>query len=170
MAVKNYILVCGGTACESSKAEEIYQALIAQAEKQGVASDVQIVKTGCFGFCEKGPIVKVLPEEAFYVTVQPEDAEEIINASAVDRRRWVQNRFDCDDFAHVLKAHFAEAAYADGKRRASHCFGTVWGMLPESHAINWMVNDDLKVRFIEPQTDKIFYPRKDDKDIWFMLV
>ena len=86
MAVKNYILVCGGTACESSKAEEIYQALIAQAEKQGVASDVQIVKTGCFGFCEKGPIVKVLPEEAFYVTVQPEDAEEIIAETIVKGR------------------------------------------------------------------------------------
>jgi (2Fe-2S) ferredoxin len=86
MAVKNYILVCGGTACESSKAEEIYQALIHEAEKQGVARDVQVVKTGCFGFCEKGPIVKVLPEEAFYVTVQPSDAQEIIAETIVKGR------------------------------------------------------------------------------------
>ena len=40
--------------------------------------EVQIVKTGCFGFCEAGPIVKILPEESFYVGVKPEDAREII--------------------------------------------------------------------------------------------
>ena len=86
MAVKNYILVCGGTACESSKATEIFNALTSEAEAQGVASEVQIVKTGCFGFCEKGPIVKILPEEAFYVEVVPEDAKEIISESIVKGR------------------------------------------------------------------------------------
>lgn len=98
------------------------------------------------------------------------DADEIIRRSAVDRNSWVENRFDCDDFAHVLKAHFAEAAYANGERRAAHCFGIVWGNLPGPHAINWMVNDDLKLRFIEPQSDDVFYPRSDDEDIYFMLV
>ncbi|MDR0495085.1 MAG: NADH-quinone oxidoreductase subunit NuoF [Treponema sp.] len=78
MAYNHYILTCGGTACESNKGAEIYQELIAEAEKQGVKSEVQIVKTGCFGFCERGPIVKVLPEESFYVDVKPEDAREII--------------------------------------------------------------------------------------------
>ncbi len=78
MAYNHYILVCGGTGCESSKSDEIYRNLIAEAEKQGVKDQVQIVKTGCFGFCEKGPIVKVLPEESFYVEVKPADAAEII--------------------------------------------------------------------------------------------
>ena len=86
MAVKNYILVCGGTACESSKATEIFNALRDEAEAQGVAKDIQIVKTGCFGFCEKGPIVKILPEEAFYVEVVPQDAKEIISESIVKGR------------------------------------------------------------------------------------
>ncbi|GHT48467.1 hypothetical protein FACS1894102_1570 [Spirochaetia bacterium] len=53
-------LVCGGTACQSNKGEEIYQDLIAEAKKQGVSDKIQVVKTGCFGFCEKGPIVKVI--------------------------------------------------------------------------------------------------------------
>jgi NADH-quinone oxidoreductase subunit F/NADP-reducing hydrogenase subunit HndC len=78
MAYNHYILTCGGTACESNKGAEIYDRLIAEAEKQGVKGEVQIVKTGCFGFCERGPIVKVLPEESFYVDVKPEDAQEII--------------------------------------------------------------------------------------------
>ncbi len=86
MAVKNYILVCGGTACESAKGHEIYEQLIAEAEKQGVAADVQIVKTGCFGFCEQGPIVKVLPDDNFYVQVTPEDASEIISENIIKGR------------------------------------------------------------------------------------
>lgn len=86
MAYKNFILVCGGTGCESSRSDEIYRNLLAEAEVQGVKSDVQIVKTGCFGFCEKGPIVKVLPSESFYVEVKPEDAKDIIAEQVVKGR------------------------------------------------------------------------------------
>jgi NADH-quinone oxidoreductase subunit F/NADP-reducing hydrogenase subunit HndC len=78
MAYNHFILCCGGTGCESNKGDEIYKSLIAEAEAQNVKGEVQIVKTGCFGFCEAGPIVKVLPEESFYVGVKPEDAREII--------------------------------------------------------------------------------------------
>jgi NADH:ubiquinone oxidoreductase subunit F (NADH-binding)/(2Fe-2S) ferredoxin len=86
MAYKNFILVCGGTGCESSKADEIYKNLVAEAEAQGVKNDVQVVKTGCFGFCEKGPIVKVLPTESFYVGVKPSDAKEIIAEQVIKGR------------------------------------------------------------------------------------
>jgi NADH-quinone oxidoreductase subunit F/NADP-reducing hydrogenase subunit HndC len=86
MAYNHYILTCGGTACESNKGIEIYERLIAEAEKQGVKDQVQIVKTGCFGFCEKGPIVKVLPEDSFYVEVKPEDAQEIIAEQIIKGR------------------------------------------------------------------------------------
>ncbi|MDR2020412.1 MAG: 4Fe-4S binding protein [Treponema sp.] len=86
MAYNHYILTCGGTACESNQGVEIYQQLVAEAEKQGVKNEVQIVKTGCFGFCEKGPIVKVLPEESFYVEVKTTDAAEIIAEQIVKGR------------------------------------------------------------------------------------
>jgi len=86
MAYRQYMLVCGGTGCESGKSDEIYKRLIAEADAQGVKDAVQIVKTGCFGFCEKGPIVKVLPEESFYVEVKPDDAKEIIAEQAVKGR------------------------------------------------------------------------------------
>jgi NADH-quinone oxidoreductase subunit F/NADP-reducing hydrogenase subunit HndC len=78
MAYHHYILVCGGTGCESNRSAEIYTALKEEAKKAGQADQVQIVKTGCFGFCEQGPIVKVLPEDSFYVGVKPEDAKELI--------------------------------------------------------------------------------------------
>jgi len=86
MAYNHFILVCGGTGCESSNADGIYNNLIAEAKAAGVLDKVQIVKTGCFGFCEKGPIVKVLPEDSFYVEVKPEDAKEIINEQIVKGR------------------------------------------------------------------------------------
>ncbi|MDR1126538.1 MAG: NADH-quinone oxidoreductase subunit NuoF [Treponema sp.] len=86
MAYNHYILCCGGTACESNKGDEIYRGLIAEAETQGVKDQVQIVKTGCFGFCEQGPIVKVLPEESFYVNVTPADCHEIIAEQIVKGR------------------------------------------------------------------------------------
>ncbi len=86
MGYKNYILVCGGTGCESSKSDLIYRTLAAEAEKQGVSDQVQVIKTGCFGFCEQGPIVKVLPEDSFYVNVKPEDAAEIISEHVVKGR------------------------------------------------------------------------------------
>jgi NADH-quinone oxidoreductase subunit F/NADP-reducing hydrogenase subunit HndC len=86
MAYNHFILTCGGTACESNKGAEIYAKLIEEAEKQGVKAQVQIVKTGCFGFCERGPIVKVLPDESFYVDVKPEDAQEIIAEQIVKGR------------------------------------------------------------------------------------
>ncbi len=97
------------------------------------------------------------------------DASKIIKNSRLDRRNWVAEKFDCDDFAHVLKANFSEAAYKDGRRRRPHCFGIIWGAFPHAHAINWMVNCDLKLRFVEPQSGRIYFPRVDDRDIWFML-
>jgi len=86
MAFKNYVLVCGGTACQSSKSEEIYKNFISELEAAGIKEDVQVVITGCFGFCEKGPIVKVLPDESFYVEVKPTDAKEIVAEHLVKGR------------------------------------------------------------------------------------
>ncbi len=86
MAYKQFVLVCSGTGCESARGRELLASLEESVAKHGLAADVQVVKTGCFGFCEKGPIVKILPEETFYVQVTPEDAEEIIAENLVKGR------------------------------------------------------------------------------------
>ena len=108
--------------------------------------------------------------DAEYFCPPVADAKEIIKNSGVDRNTWTKDKFDCDDFALVLKGHFSEAAYKNGNRRKPHCMGIVWGSLPGPHAINWMINSDRKLRFIEPQNDKVFFPRATDKNIYFMLV
>ena len=86
MGYKQYILVCGGTACESIKGVELFAALKRAVEEHGLVNDVQVVRTGCLGFCEKGPIVKVLPQDTFYVEVKPEDAKVIVAEHIVKGR------------------------------------------------------------------------------------
>ncbi|MFW6365533.1 MAG: NADH-ubiquinone oxidoreductase-F iron-sulfur binding region domain-containing protein [Spirochaetota bacterium] len=87
MAYRSYILVCGGTGCESSSADAIYQNLQKELEKNGLRDQVQVIKTGCFGFCEQGPIVKILPEDTFYVQVKPEDAAELVQEHIIKGRQ-----------------------------------------------------------------------------------
>ena len=54
MGFKNYILVCGGTGCESSRSDQIYHALIDEAQNQGVADQVQVIKTAIAVLTAKG--------------------------------------------------------------------------------------------------------------------
>ena len=86
MAIKTYLLTCGGTGCVASHGGELYEALKKEITEQGAQADAQVVRTGCFGFCEKGPIVKVLPDETFYVTVKPADAKEIVAEHVIKGR------------------------------------------------------------------------------------
>ena len=86
MAYESYILVCGGTACFSGGGDKIIEEFKAQLAGAGLAEKVQVVATGCLGFCEQGPIVKVLPQGTFYVQVKPEDVKEIVNEHLVKGR------------------------------------------------------------------------------------
>ena len=72
------ILVCGGTGCRASQSQQVIDELRASIERHQLQDEVQVIRTGCFGFCEKGPIVKFIPDNTFYVQVQPSDAEELV--------------------------------------------------------------------------------------------
>ena len=84
---KIHMLVCAGTGCQSSESGLIYEMLQDELDRKGLTNDVQVVKTGCFGFCEKGPIVKILPDNTFYTEVKPEDVREIIDEHIIKGRR-----------------------------------------------------------------------------------
>ncbi len=83
MADKKHVLICGGTGCLSSKSNKIAENMNAILKEKGMEDDVKVVLTGCFGFCEKGPIVKIMPENTFYVEVKPEDAGRIIEEDLI---------------------------------------------------------------------------------------
>jgi NADP-reducing hydrogenase subunit HndC len=84
---KLHVLVCGGTGCRASSSDILVNNLKLEIKKQGLADFAQVIKTGCFGFCEKGPIVKVIPDNTFYTQVKPEDAREIIEEHIVKGRK-----------------------------------------------------------------------------------
>lgn len=80
-------MVCGGTGCESAQSIEIIEQLRHALDEVGYHEEVKVVKTGCFGFCGQGPIIKIHPDNVFYVKVKPEDAKEIIDEHIVKGRR-----------------------------------------------------------------------------------
>lgn len=84
---KMHLLVCGGTGCRASESDLLFHNLKNEIIEKGLTNEVQVVTTGCFGFCEKGPIVKVMPDNTFYTQVKPEDAEEIIAEHIIKGRR-----------------------------------------------------------------------------------
>lgn len=85
---KMHILVCAGTGCKSAESDKIVDNLREHVKNNKMDSEVQVLKTGCFGFfCEKGPVVKILPDNTFYVQVTPADAEEIVNEHIVKGRK-----------------------------------------------------------------------------------
>ena len=83
---KMHVLVCAGTGCHSSESNLVYEMLRDEVERKGLGREVQIIRTGCFGFCEKGPIVKILPDNTFYTQVKPSDAREIVDEHVIKGR------------------------------------------------------------------------------------
>ncbi len=82
-----HLLVCGGTGCRASASDSIAENLKTELAVNNLQDEVQVIMTGCFGFCEKGPIVKVLPDNTFYTQVKPEDAVEIVKEHVVKGRK-----------------------------------------------------------------------------------
>ncbi|MBP6126259.1 MAG: NADH-quinone oxidoreductase subunit NuoF [Leptotrichiaceae bacterium] len=84
---KKEVLICGGTGCISSGTNEIVDNLNKSIIELGKENEIRVIKTGCFGFCEKGPIVKVLPENTFYTEVMPEDVDEIVKKDLIENEK-----------------------------------------------------------------------------------
>lgn len=80
------LLVCGGTGCQASGSIDVSKVLNDEIKKEGLQNEVRVIKTGCFGFCEKGPIVKVMPDNIFYIEVDSKKASEIVKEHIVKGR------------------------------------------------------------------------------------
>ena len=72
-----HVLVCAGTGCTSSESEEVRRTLNLEIERLKLDKEVKVITTGCFGFCNLGPIMVIYPEGTFYCQVTPEDVKEI---------------------------------------------------------------------------------------------
>lgn len=84
---KIQLLICGGTGCRASSSNLLIDELKNQIDLNNLSDQVQVVETGCFGFCEKGPIIKVSPDNTFYTQVKPEDAKDIVEEHVIKGRQ-----------------------------------------------------------------------------------
>ena len=81
--IRKNVLICGGTGCTSSHSMDVREALVKELEIAGIADEIKVVTTGCFGLCALGPIMIVYPEGTFYSKVKPEDMHEIVTEHLV---------------------------------------------------------------------------------------
>jgi NADP-reducing hydrogenase subunit HndC len=96
------VSVCAGAGCVASGANEVIAAFRAEIEKQGVQAGVETKGTGCPGFCERGPVVVIYPEEICYLQVTAEDVPEIVAETLKEKK--VVERLLYEDPANQEKA------------------------------------------------------------------
>ena len=86
-ALRKQILICAGTGCRASESQQIVANFTHLIQAHQLNDQVQVVPTGCFGFCEKGPIVKMIPDNTFYVQVTPQDVAEIFQKDILEGQK-----------------------------------------------------------------------------------
>ena len=109
--VRAHVLCCAGTGCTSSRSPEIMAEFERQLAAHGLADEVQIVKTGCFGLCAKGPIVVIYPEGAFYSHVSVGDVEEIVTEHLLKGRIVQRLLFTEDDEKSQQISNFTDTDF-----------------------------------------------------------
>jgi len=83
---KPVITLCSGSACHASGSGEVAASLEEEIIKQGLSDEVDVRRTGCHGFCERGPIIVIHPEEICYFQIEPQDIPEIITQTIKEKK------------------------------------------------------------------------------------
>ena len=81
-----HVLICAGTGCTSSDSRLLRQNMYEEIIKRGLENEVKVIETGCFGFCNMGPIMVIYPEGTFYCQVRPQDAAQIVEEHLIKGR------------------------------------------------------------------------------------
>jgi len=84
--IRSHVMVCGGTGCTSSNSAAVIAEFEKQLAEKGIDKEVKVVRTGCFGLCEAGPVCIVYPEGSFYAHVKPADVERIVEEHLIKGR------------------------------------------------------------------------------------
>ena len=84
--IRSHVMVCGGTGCTSSNSAAVIAEFEKQLVEKGLDKEVKVVRTGCFGLCEAGPVCIVYPEGSFYAHVTPDDVTKIVDEHLIKGR------------------------------------------------------------------------------------
>ena len=101
-----HVLCCGGTGCTSSGSAQLIERFEQKIKENGLDKEVKVIRTGCFGLCEAGPVVIVYPEGTFYSRVKVDDVDEIVTEHLLKGRK-VQHLVYSDHATHEQNANKA---------------------------------------------------------------
>ena len=121
--IRKHVLICGGTGCTSSGSMALRAALEAELAAKGIADEIKIVTTGCFGLCALGPIMIVYPEGTFYSMVKTEDIPEIVESHLIGGK--VVERLEAKEEGKSLTSLNDMTFYKKQRRVALHNCGVV---------------------------------------------
>jgi NADH:ubiquinone oxidoreductase subunit F (NADH-binding)/(2Fe-2S) ferredoxin/Pyruvate/2-oxoacid:ferredoxin oxidoreductase delta subunit len=93
------VSVCGGTGCQAYECQKVKVAFQKGLKEKGMREKVTLKVTGCPGFCERGPLVTIHPQNIFYQKVKPEDVPEVISETVQNGRKVERLLFE-DPNAH----------------------------------------------------------------------
>ena len=153
-AVKTYVLVCGGTGCQSNHSVEVMDELRKLIEAAGKKDEIQVIQTGCQGLCAKGPIMVVHPGNVFYQEVKPDMIEKIFNEHILGGTP-VDEYLMMEELPNGEKIHFVDSPfYKDQMRMALRNCGKIDpedideyiardGYLALNKALNEMTPDEV---------------------------
>jgi len=117
---KPCISICAGAGCLASGASEVIAAFKAEIEKQGLTTDVDTKGTGCPGFCERGPVVVIYPEEICYLQVTPEDVSEIV-LQTIKEKKVVDRLLYVDPATGEKAIHESDIPFYKNQERTLLC-------------------------------------------------
>ena len=122
---RSHVLVCGGTGCTSSNSAEIIAEFEKEIAEKGLADEIKVIRTGCFGLCALGPIVVVYPEGAFYSQVKVENVSEIVDEHLIKGRIVKHLLYDETVSGEAIKSLNETQFYKKQKRVALRNCGVI---------------------------------------------
>ncbi|MBN1596842.1 MAG: 4Fe-4S binding protein [Bacteroidales bacterium] len=149
---KLHLLVCGGTSCRNLQSDTLAENLKTEIDKQGLTDVAQVVKTGCFGLCDKGTVVKVIPENIFYAHVKPEDAKDIVEEHIIKGRK-VERLLYTDPDKKQIRIALRNCGIIDPEnineyieRNGYEALGKVLSEMTPEEAIKLLIDSGLRGR------------------------
>jgi NADH:ubiquinone oxidoreductase subunit F (NADH-binding)/(2Fe-2S) ferredoxin/Pyruvate/2-oxoacid:ferredoxin oxidoreductase delta subunit len=148
------VRVCVGTGCRARGSLNVLKSFEDDIKKQGLASKADIKQTGCHGFCEKGPVVVIGPEETFYSEVESADVPEIVsetlmNGKIVDRLLYAEpvtgRKSVCEHDIPFYKKQTRRILLNNGKIDPTNILDyiTVGGYLALAKAVTEMSSEEV---------------------------
>ncbi len=117
---KPCISICAGAGCIASGADEVIAAFTAEIEQQGLQAHVDTKGTGCPGFCERGPVVVIYPEEICYLQVKADDVPEIVSET-IKGKKVIDRLLFVDPATGERAVHESDIAFYTHQQRNLIC-------------------------------------------------